>query len=118
MSQVGRNAGIPFTPADRQSALAKLMDFAMRPEFDEDRLLATAAFWSPWFDARGEEDGRRAMALPESVGAFSTWFALDFHLASGATLVQLLLRRRTVSLGRGEGEYLDRMREAHLCPTR
>ena len=73
------------------------------------------AFWSPWFDARGEEDGRRAMALPESVGAFSTWFAIDFRLASGATVLELVLRRPT-TLGPGEREYLERMRETHLRP--
>jgi len=135
MSQVGRNApcpcgsgkkfkkcclgkepSLPFTPVDRQSALEKVADWAMRSEFDDERLRASVAFWSRWLDAHEDEDGRRAMDLPESVGAFSTWFALDFRLVHGATVLELLLRGPAGALGRGEREYLERMRDTHVRP--
>jgi hypothetical protein len=112
---LGKDPGAPYTRADRESALVKLVDFSMVAEFAGERLAAGAAFWSPWLDARGE-GGRSAMDLEASVGAFSTWFALDVPLVSGATVLQLMLRRQGASLGRGEREYLDRMRDTHLRP--
>ncbi len=133
MSEVGRNAPCPcgsglkykkcclgkapgaaFTPADREAALRRLMEFAAHPEFAEERLLAGTAFWSNWLEAHGETDGRRAIDLDESTAAFSTWFAIDFRLAGGVTVLELLQRRQATSLGRGEREYLERMRDTHL----
>jgi len=112
---LGKEPSLPFTPSDRQSALEKLMDWAMRSEFDEERVAAGVAFWSSWLDARGET-GRPAMDLEESIGAFSTWFALDSRLANGATVLEFLLRQPVGALGRGEREYLERMRDTHMRP--
>jgi len=107
---------VAFTRTDRESALVKLADFSMRPELDEERLAAFAAFWSAWVDAHGEKDGQPAMDLDESVHAFSTWFTLDFLLARGATVAELMLRRAGAELGRGEREYLERMCDTQLRP--
>ncbi len=134
MSQVGRNApcpcgsgkkfkkcclgkepSAPFTAAERKSALEKLMSFLARPAFEGDRLAAGATFWSGWLDTHGET-GRGAMDLDESIGAFFTWFALDFRLANGATVLELFLRQPAGALGRGEREYLERMWDTHMRP--
>lgn len=111
-----KDTGLPFTPADREAALVTLTDFALRSEFDEARLVAGGAFWSDWLDARGEKDRRPAMHLEESILAFANWFALDFLLDTGATVLELLLRRAGAGLARGEREYLERMRDTHLRP--
>jgi hypothetical protein len=112
---LGRATGVPFTAAARDSALDKLAEYSMRPRLDEERLVAGVAFWSGWLDVHGEA-GRPAMDREESLHAFGTWFALDFRLSSGATVVDTMLRRESSRLGPGEREYLQRMRETHLRP--
>jgi hypothetical protein len=111
---LGRAPAVVFTAADREAALRRLIEFSARPEFEEERLLASTAFWSDWLRAHGESEGRRAMDLEQSTAVFATWFAIDFRLISGATLLELLQRRQATSLGRGEREYLERMRGTHL----
>jgi hypothetical protein len=113
---IDRAANVPFTAADRESALDALADFSARPEFDEDRLEAGIAFWADWMDAHEDDTARRGMECPESVEAFDAWFTLDFPLASGVTLVDEMLRRQRARLRPGEREYLERMRGTHLAP--
>jgi SEC-C motif-containing protein len=110
------SAGAAFTAAERQRALEALVEFSLRAELDDERVAADIAFWSEWLRARGEEEGPPAMELPESIQAFHTWFCLDFRLADGGTVLDLVLRRRGTRLARGEREYLERMRATHLRP--
>ncbi len=112
---LGKEPSAPFTAAERKSALEKLMSFLARPAFEGHHLAAGATFWSAWLDAHGET-GRGAMDLDESIGAFFTWFALDFRLTDGATVLELFLRQPAGALGRGEREYLERMRDTHMRP--
>jgi hypothetical protein len=105
-----------FTPAHRQAALDKLAEFSSRPSLDEERMVAGLAFWSGWLDSQGEEAGRPAMDFAESITAFGSWFALDFRLAGGTTVVELMLRREGARLAPGEREYLHRLHDTHLQP--
>ncbi len=107
---LGQKTSVAFTRADREAALNKLVEFSLRPALDEERAVAGVAFWSGWLDSQGEEAGRPAMDFEESIGAFSNWFAFDFRLASGTTVVELMLRREGARLGPGEREYLHRTR--------
>lgn len=113
----GKQPTISFTPRDREAALVKLTEFAFRREFEEEQLVAGIEFWSGWLDAHADDGlGERAMDLDESRDAFAAWFPLDFRLGGGQTLLELMLRRGSVQLARGEREYLARMRDTHLRP--
>jgi len=85
---LGQKASVAFTPAHREAALDKLAEFSLRPALDEERMVAGVAFWSGWLDSQGEEAGRPAMDLEESITAFGSWFAFDFRLAGGTTVVE------------------------------
>ncbi len=135
MSDIGRNApcpcgsgkkykrccldrpAAPFTARDRQSALVKLMEFAMSDDLDEDLQVAAVEFWLGWLDVHADDEaGEAALALEESRDAFASWFALDFVLDDGDTVLGRMLRRRGGRLTRGEREYLGRMLDTHLRP--
>ena len=111
-----QKASVAFTPAHREAALDKLAEFSLRPALDEERMVAGVAFWSGWLDSQGEEAGRPAMDLEESITAFGSWFAFDFRLAGDTTVVELMLRREGARLAPGEREYLHRMHDTHLRP--
>jgi hypothetical protein len=111
-----QDAAGAFTAHDRESAQVKLADFAFRGELDEERLVAGVAFWKGWLEAHPEDEGRPGMDLEESIHAFGTWFAFDFRLASGQTVLERMLQREAARLTRGEREYLARMRDSHLRP--
>lgn len=113
---LGRAAAVPFTAADREAVLVKLADFSLRSELEEERLIASTAFWADWLDAHPEDEARRALEMEESAHAFRTWFALDFRLAGGGTVVELMLRREAARLSRGEREYLERTRLTYVKP--
>jgi SEC-C motif-containing protein len=113
---LAREAVVGFTHEDRHRAIDRLVDFALRPELDDEHLSATEAFWADWVERHGEEDGRHAMELEESAHAFTLWFAVDVRLARGVTPLELMLRREMAELTPGERDYLERMRETHLRP--
>jgi len=111
-----QDAAVAFTAHDRESAQVKLADFAFRAGLDAERHAAGVEFWGGWLDAHPEDDGRLGMSLEESLHAFGTWFAFDFRLASGQTVLERMLQREAVRLTLGEREYLARMRDSHLRP--
>jgi len=122
MSPVGRNDPCPcgsgkkllFTAAERQSAIAKLMHFATRPEFHEDHQTAHMGFWGDRLDGLPEADSERVMALEQSQSGYITWFAFDFPLENDRTLAEILLEREGAALTPGEREYLERVRGSHV----
>jgi SEC-C motif len=81
MSSVGRNDPCPcgsglkfkrcclkkeqttaaYTAGDRDSALAKLMRFATRSEFDDKHREALALFWGDWLSEEPDEDLKRVV---------------------------------------------------------
>lgn len=112
-----REAVVPFTARDREAALIKLTQFAFRPELEDELLAGGVEFWTGWVEAHADNDGGKGgMELDESRDAFAAWFALDFKLADGSTVVERMLTRQSAGLARGEREYLRRMRESHVRP--
>jgi SEC-C motif-containing protein len=105
-----------YTREERQAALDRLLRLSMRQEFVHLRADAEAEFWGEWRAQRSEDDLRRAIELDESHVAFQEWFAFDYRLPGGSTLIELLLDREGDRLRTGEQRYLERMRESHLRP--
>lgn len=133
MSEIGRNCGSgskykkcclgkdapapgTFTAAERRSALEGLFRFSRRAELGEAHAEASAAFWGDWTDGRAADELREAMRLDESQTAYLEWFAFDFRLGSGQTLVEEFLGRERRGLRSGEARYLERLRPSHLRP--
>ena len=103
-----------YRPEERHSALAKLVRFAERAEFDVPRKSAFEDFWGDWLD--DEPDPRLdELARSESVSiACNSWFAYDFELPGGRTVFDLFLEREAKQLSSGERAFLDGMRGSHL----
>ncbi len=103
-----------YRPADRDSALAKLMRFSRRDEFAEMREAAIEIFWGDWL-ADGPDKERGAVMNSESANlAYHTWFAYDFDLGEGRTALDLFLERDARNLGAGERHFLEGLRVSHL----
>jgi hypothetical protein len=100
--------------AERDSALAKLMRFSFRKEFAEIHKAAIALLWSDWLAE--EPDAELAELIQsEPMGlAYNTWFAYDFDLGEGHTLLDLFLEREGKKLSTGERSFLEGMRGSHL----
>jgi hypothetical protein len=115
---LGRDsAGPPFTAAERESALAALFRFVERSEFQAAHAAAETDFWEDrldeLLDEEDEEDENREV-LDQGEQAYHLWFAFDYALEDGRTMVDLFLAREGSRLRSGEREYLERMRPTHL----
>lgn len=69
-----------YTAGDRDSALAKLMRFATRSEFDDKHREALALFWGDWLSEEPDEELKRVMDSEQVNLAYHSWFAFDFDL--------------------------------------
>lgn len=109
---------LAYSEADQASALAKLGGYAMRPDFDELRLVARVEFW-----------GKRAGELPpgeierfeqiEMVAInLNSFFMLEFrlHPDSKETLLDRFLARRARSLSGSERRFLEDLGKSHVAP--
>ena len=105
-----------FTANERQSALDEIFRFSARPEFAEDQNVADLAFWADRLDELTDEEVKELAGLEQSQAAFLEWFAFDFLLATGQTIVDLFLERHGDRLRSGELRYLERLRRTHLRP--
>ena len=96
-----------YRPEERHSALAKLVRFAERAEFDDQRKIAFEDFWGDWLD--DEPDPRLdELARSESVSiAYNSWFAYDFELPDGRTVFDLFFEREAKQFSSGERAFLD-----------
>ena len=135
MSEVGRNdpcpcgSGIKFKkcclnksgtdtpsyrPAERDSALAKLMRFSARAEFNEKHKAALDVFWGDWLSDEPDEDLEKVIKSDSVNLAYHSWFAYDFNLSEGLTLFDLFLEREAKKLSTGERNFFEGMRGSHL----
>ncbi len=109
-------AGAPtgaYIQAERRSAQIALGRFGWRHEFDGDRAVAEARFWTA-LDLAPED--ARPEVQEQGEAFFQDWFTTDFRLDSGHTLVELFLEREGGRLRSGELRYLERSRLTHLRP--
>jgi len=103
-----------YTSADRDSALARLGRFAVRPEFETDHQVAQIVFWGSRLAGRPDKRVREVLALPQSQAAYDAWFAFDLPIEPDRTLVDLFLEREGARLTAAERRYLEAMRDSHL----
>ncbi|HWP56707.1 MAG TPA: SEC-C domain-containing protein [Candidatus Acidoferrales bacterium] len=103
-----------YSPAERDSALAKLMRFCHREEFDRAHESALEIFWGDWLGEEPDEELREVMESEQVDLAYHSWFAFDFDLGGGKRPLDLFLQREAGRLGPGERNFLEGMRESHL----
>lgn len=103
-----------FTAEERRSALARLTRYAAGPEFQEDHEVAQIAFWDDLLTGHPEDQVREVVEHEQSQAGYLAWFAFDFPMENGQTLVDLFLDREGSRLSDGEREFLKRMRESHM----
>jgi SEC-C motif len=103
-----------FTSGERDSALAKLMRFATRSEFDDKHREALELFWGNWLSEEPDEELEQVMDSEQVNLAYHSWFAFDFDLGEGRTVFDLFLEREAKKLSSGECNYFDGMRGSHL----
>ncbi len=103
-----------YRPADRDSALAKLMRFSRRDEFAEMREVAIELFWGDWLAEQPDKERDAVMNSESANLAYHSWFAYDFDLGEGQTALDLFLERDARNLGEGERHFLEGLRVSHL----
>jgi hypothetical protein len=103
-----------YTSAERDSALSKLMRFAARSEFADRHRAAFEVFWGEWLSEEADKDLLNVMDSEQVNLAYHSWFAYDFNLGTGSTLLDLFLEREMNKLSTGERNFLEGMRGSHL----
>ena len=103
-----------YRPGERDSALAKLMRFSFREEFAEIHKAAIALFWGDWLAEEPEDELNKVIKSEPVNLAYNSWFAYDFDLGEGHTLLDLFLDREGKKLSTGERRFLEGMRGSHL----
>ena len=105
-----------YTRAERTDAFSKLLRFARRPEFADDRALAEQEFWSDCREQMAPQLANEIGADQQLLGAFLTWLGFDFALIEGPdlTLAHRFLRTRAADLSTGERLWIERMSDSTL----
>lgn len=104
----------PYTPADRDRALARVMRFAARDEFAADEQLASSVFWIGPPPGVGDDAYDEMVTSEFGHAAYFPWFVFDFELESGRTPLDTFLDREGEGLSAGERAFLDRMRTSQM----
>ena len=103
-----------YSPEDRNSALAKLVRFARRAEFDAERKSAFEEFWGDWLDDEPDDRFNELMRSESVSIAFNSWFTYDFELPNHRAVFDLFVEREAKELSLGERAFLEGMRGSHL----
>jgi hypothetical protein len=84
---------LAYRPAERASALAKLVRFAAGDEFKPLHKESLSLFWDEWL-VEEPDDELAAVIKSESVNiAYHSWFTYDFEVHGGQTVIDLFLDR-------------------------
>lgn len=115
---LAREAG-GLSAADDQSAragaMAKLLRFSERPQFDMDLRIGSILFWADRLDELSEADAQALVDDPDSEVKFNAWFLFDLDIDGGRTVADMFLAQKGASLPATERSFLDRMRHSHLA---
>ena len=104
-----------YRPAERNSALAKLMRFAARPKYKELHRAALALFWGDWLSEKKPDHRLEKVMTSEQVEiAYNSWFAFDFDCGDGRQMLEMFLSSERNKLNSGELNYLQGLRGSHL----
>jgi hypothetical protein len=99
-----------WTPDDRQRALARLAEFTMRPEFDQDRELPATVFWGGRLDRVSEARQKEIQEDGQAFMAFLHWLCFDLALdRDHDTYARRYLDAPGVLLSTNERAWLERM---------
>jgi hypothetical protein len=110
----GARAAQFYRSIERNSALAKLMRFASRPEFEENRKVAFEIFWGEYLAEEPDEDLAAVMKSELANIARQSWFVFDFDIPDGRTVLDRFVEQESTKLSAGELTFLDAMRDSHL----
>jgi hypothetical protein len=103
-----------YRPAERNSALAKLMRFAARPKYKELQRLALALFWGDWLSDEPDPRLENVMTSEQVEITYKSWFAFDFDCGAGRRILDIYLESEGRQLSSGELNYLEGLRGSHL----
>jgi hypothetical protein len=103
-----------YHPAERSSAMAKLMRFAARSKFKEIHQAALALFWGDWLWEEPDHQLKKVMSSEPVEIAYNSWFAFDFDCGGGRRMLEIFLDSEGTQLSSGELNYLQGMRGSHL----
>ena len=103
-----------YRPAERSSALAKLMRFAARPKYKELHRAALTLFWGDWLSEKPDHQAEEVMTSEQVEIAYNSWFAFDFDCGGGRTMLDVYLEIEGNQLSSGELNYLNGLRGSHL----
>jgi hypothetical protein len=112
-----------YLPGERASALAKLMRFSDRGEFEDRHEAAFQMFWGDWLSEEPDEDLERVMDSEQVNLAYHSWFVFDFGFGEFPTMLEVFLEKEGRNLSSGERYYLEAgsrvcYREEHAAETR
>ena len=103
-----------YRPAERSSALAKLMGFAARPKYQELHRAALALFWGDWLSEKPDHHLEEVMTSEQVEIAYNSWLAFDFDCGGGRRMLDDYLETEGNKLSSGELNYLNGLRRSHL----
>ena len=103
-----------YRPAERSSALAKLMRFAARPKYKELHRAALALFWGDWLSEKPDHQLEEVMTSEQVEIAYNSWLAFDFDRGGGRRMLDDYLETEGNKLSSGELNYLNGLRGSHL----
>ena len=103
-----------YRPAERSSALAKLMGFAARPKYKELHRAALALFWGDWLSEKPDHQLEEVMTSEQVEIAYNSWLAFDFDCGGGRRMLDDYLETEGNKLSSGELNYLNGLRGSHL----
>ena len=103
-----------YRPAERNSALAKLMRFAARPKYKELHRAALALFWGDWLSEKPDHQLEEVMTSEQVEIAYNSWLAFDFDCGGGRRMLDDYLETEGNKLSSGELNYLNGLRGSHL----
>lgn len=103
-----------YLPAERSSALAKLMHFAGKAKYEALHHAAFALFWGDWLAETPDARMREVMASESVEIAYNSWFGFDFDCGDGRRTLEMFLESSGRGLSSGELRYLQGMRDSHL----
>lgn len=108
-----RAAELSYLPAERNSALAKLMRFAARPKYKELHRSALALFWGDWLSDEPDPRLENVITSEQVEIAYNSWFAFDFDCGGGRRMMDIYLESEGRQLTSGELNYLEGLRGSH-----
>lgn len=99
--------------AARHSAMSRLLEFAMRPQFSTDWAVAEVVFWSDRLNDRPEDDVDRITGSEDAEAKLNSFFLFDVNIDNGRRVVDMFLVQKGHTLSSAERAFVERMAASH-----